>query len=81
MQVFERGIDEAIIVQGTTIRVLEVLDGEVRLAITSPHSPYYQEVTLACSQGDDDQSDDEADDFKIAFDLAEDEAAELSSHV
>lgn len=52
MQVIERGVDEAIVIQGTIIRVLEVLDGEVRLAISSPNNPRYQEVTLVCSQED-----------------------------
>ena len=70
MQIFERGVDEALVINGTIIRVLEVLDQEVRIAISSPNSPRYQEVTLICSREED------AYDF---FDLDENEA--LTSRV
>ena len=48
MLYIERGVDEAIWVGGTVVRVLEVQSGEVRLAISSPDSPRYREVVLQC---------------------------------
>ena len=48
MFVIERGIDEAICVGDTVVRVLEVRSGSVRLAISSPDGPRYREVTLQC---------------------------------
>ena len=48
MFVIERGIDEAIVVGDTVIRILEVRFGEVRLAISSPDGPRYREVVIQC---------------------------------
>jgi|GEM_PF-3231145 len=52
MLFIERGVDEAIRVGDTVIRVLEVGFGEVRLAISSPGSPRYREVVLQCRSAD-----------------------------
>ena len=52
MLFIERGIDEAIFVGDTVVRVLEVLPGEVRLAISSPGNPRYREVVLQCRPAD-----------------------------
>jgi hypothetical protein len=48
MHVFERGIDESVVVGDVIVRVVEILsDHEVRVAISSPDgSPRYQEVIL-----------------------------------
>lgn len=48
-----RGVDEAIVVGDTIVRVLEIEGGQVRLAIASPGSlPTYREVTLRCDAVD-----------------------------
>lgn len=49
----ERGVDEAICVGDTVVRVLEVRDGAARLAITSPGNSNYREVVLQCRSADD----------------------------
>ena len=44
-----RGVDQAFVVGETIIRVVDIEDDEVRLAISSPHDhPRYREVTLRC---------------------------------
>jgi carbon storage regulator CsrA len=49
MLVMMRGVDEGIVVGETLIRVVEIQEGHVRLAIASPQStPRYREVTLRC---------------------------------
>ncbi len=48
MFVIERGVDEAIVVGDTVVRVLEVRAGEVRLAISSPDGLRYREVVMQC---------------------------------
>jgi sRNA-binding carbon storage regulator CsrA len=48
MLYIERGVDEAIVVGDTVVRVLEVCFGEVRLAISSPDGHSYREVVLQC---------------------------------
>lgn len=48
MLFIERGIDEAIVVGDTVVRVLEVGPDEVRLAISSPDGFGYREVVLQC---------------------------------
>ncbi len=50
----ERGVDEAIRVQDTIVRVLEVREGAARLAISSPGDANYREVVLQCRSADDD---------------------------
>lgn len=55
MLFIERGIEEAVWVGQTLVRILEVQDGEVRLAISSPESPRYQEVVLQCRSQDDEE--------------------------
>ena len=55
MLFIERGIDEAVCVGETIVRVLEVLPGEVRLAISSPSKPRYREVVLQCRSADEEQ--------------------------
>ena len=42
----DRGVDEAVWVGETVVRILEVDGDEVRIAISSPDSPRYQEVVL-----------------------------------
>lgn len=47
MLVLTRGVDEALVVGDTIVRVVEINDEYVRLAISSPHAaPRYREVTL-----------------------------------
>lgn len=47
MLVMTRGVDEAIVVGESIVRVLEIQEHTVRLAISSPHArPRYREVTL-----------------------------------
>ena len=53
MLFFERGIDEALWIGNTVVRVLEIRDGEVRLAISSTDGPRYQEVVLHCASIED----------------------------
>lgn len=49
MHVMTRGVDEAIVVDGTIVRVLEIHEGQVRLGIATPNSTVpYREVTLTC---------------------------------
>ncbi len=48
MFIIERGVDEAVWVGDTVVRVLEVRSTEVRLAISSPDSPRYREIVLQC---------------------------------
>ena len=48
MFVIERGVDEAVVVGDTVIRILEVLSGEVRVAISSADGSRYREVVLLC---------------------------------
>ena len=52
MLFIERGIDEAIVVGDTVVRVLEVCSGEVRLAISSPEGLRYREVVLQCQSSE-----------------------------
>lgn len=52
MLFIERGVDEAIVIGDTTVRILDVSAGQVRVGISSPDSTY-REVTLACSDSDD----------------------------
>lgn len=52
MLLFDRGIDEALWIGNTVVRVLEIRDGEVRLAISSTEGPRYQEVVLNCASLD-----------------------------
>lgn len=54
MFVIERGIDEAIVVGDTVIRIMEVGFGEVRLSISSTDGPGYREVVIQCQTEDDD---------------------------
>jgi sRNA-binding carbon storage regulator CsrA len=63
----ERGVDEAICVGDTIVRVLEVRGGEARLAISSPGNPRYREVVLQCRSSDDDLTDMEACDESLSF--------------
>ncbi len=53
MQFIERGVDEAILVGDTTVRILEVMGGQVKVGISSPDTPY-REVVLVCQDSDDD---------------------------
>ncbi|MFO1092953.1 MAG: carbon storage regulator [Planctomycetaceae bacterium] len=47
MLVLTRGEDEAIVMGDVIVRVVEIQDQMVRLAIASPHArPRYREVTL-----------------------------------
>lgn len=47
MLVLTRGVDEALVVGETIVRVVAINDEYVRLAIASPHAaPRYREVTL-----------------------------------
>ena len=47
MLVLSRGVDEAVVIGDTIVRVVDVRDNEVRLGIASPHArPRYREVTL-----------------------------------
>ena len=49
MHVVTRGVDEAVIIGETIVRVVEIKGDQVRLAISSPHGkPRYREVTLRC---------------------------------
>jgi hypothetical protein len=52
MLFIERGVDEAIVIGDTTVRILEVSGGQVRVGISSPQSPY-REAVLECSDSDD----------------------------
>lgn len=52
MLFIERGIDEAIVVGDTVVRVLEIRSGEVRLAISSPDGLRYREVVLQCQSSE-----------------------------
>jgi hypothetical protein len=52
MLFIERGVDEAILIGDTTVRILEVSGGQVRVGISSPSSPY-REAVLECSDSDD----------------------------
>lgn len=66
----ERGIDEAIRVEDTIVRVLEVREGAARLAISSPGDNTYREVVLQCRSADDDDdefSDTEMYDESLSF--------------
>ena len=65
----ERGIDEAIRVENTIVRVLEVREGAARLAISSPGDNTYREVVLQCRSADDDDefSDAELYDESLSF--------------
>ena len=56
MQFIERGVDEAIVVGDTTVRILQVFGGEVKIGISSPEIPY-REVVLACHDSDGDGFD------------------------
>ena len=56
MFVIERGVDEAIWVGDTVVRVLEVRSGEVRIAISTPDGPRYREVVLQCQSAEVDES-------------------------
>jgi carbon storage regulator CsrA len=54
MLVLTRGVDEAIVVGEMIIRVVDVQEDAVRLAIASPHTrPRYREVTLRREAGSD----------------------------
>ena len=54
MLVLTRGVDEAVVVGDTIIRVVEIRDESVRLGIASPHTmPRYREVTLRRDAGAD----------------------------
>ena len=47
MQIVERGIDEAVIVDDVIVRVVSVAGREVRLAVASPDgAPRYREIVL-----------------------------------
>lgn len=47
MWIVERGIDEAVILDDTIVRVVSVSSEEIRLAIASPDAtPRYREVVL-----------------------------------
>ncbi|MBL8851911.1 MAG: carbon storage regulator [Planctomycetaceae bacterium] len=47
MLVLTRGVDEAIIVGDSIVRVVEIQEQTVRLGIASPHTnPRYREITL-----------------------------------
>lgn len=47
MLVLTRGVDEAVVIGETIVRVVEVSENEVRLGIASPRArPRYREVTL-----------------------------------
>jgi carbon storage regulator CsrA len=47
MLVLTRGVDEAIVVGDSIVRVVEIQEHTVRLGIASPHTtPRYREVTL-----------------------------------
>ena len=48
MLFIERGVDEAIVVGDTVVRVLDVGPEMVRLAISSPDGYGYREVVLQC---------------------------------
>lgn len=63
----ERGVDEAIRVADTIVRVLEVREGAARLAISSPGDSSYREVVLQCRPADDDFSDTEMHDESLSF--------------
>lgn len=52
MLFIERGVDEAILIGDTIVRILEVSGGQVRVGIRSPSSPY-REAVLRCSDSDD----------------------------
>ncbi len=54
MFVIERGVDEAVVVGDTVIRVLEVRFGEVRVAISSPDGTSYREIVLQCQTEEED---------------------------
>lgn len=54
MLVMTRGIDEAIVIGDTIIRIVEIQEDAVRLGIASPHArPRYREVTLRREAGGD----------------------------
>ena len=57
MLFIERGIDEAIVVGDTVVRVLEVCSGEVRLAISSPDGLRYREVVLQCQSSEEEAAE------------------------
>jgi carbon storage regulator CsrA len=47
MLVLTRGVDEAVVIGETIVRVVEVSENEVRLGIASPRArPRYREVIL-----------------------------------
>ena len=47
MLVLTRGVDEAIVVGDSIVRVVEIQEQTVRLGIASPHTiPRYREITL-----------------------------------
>ena len=68
MLFIERGVDEAIVVGDTVVRVLEVRPGEVRLAISSSDGHRYREVVLQCPSAEEaDFSFAPADEESLAF--------------